>query len=140
MGAPRRRPRWSSSTPTWLVVPRNGGLTFHDRGGPYGRTKGAKRIVAVDVTGLPVGALVVSASTHENRASELMLAHLGGRGSAPSGQRSGSGPSERPWSAPDERAPETFGPWDQELIAKELDKLQRLARRHPRQPLTIETE
>ena len=32
----------------------NGGFTFHDRGGPYGRTKGAKRIVAVDVTGLPV--------------------------------------------------------------------------------------
>jgi putative transposase len=58
----------------------NGGFTFHDRGGPYGRTKGAKRIVAVDVTGLPVGALVVPASTHENRASELMLEHLGGQG------------------------------------------------------------
>jgi putative transposase len=58
----------------------NGGLTFHDRGGPYGRTKGAKRIVAVDVTGLPVAALVVPASTHENRASELMLEHLDGQG------------------------------------------------------------
>jgi putative transposase len=34
----------------------NGGFTFHDRGGPYARTKGAKRVVAVDVTGLPVGA------------------------------------------------------------------------------------
>lgn len=56
--------------------PSNGGFTFHDRGGPCGRTKGAKRIVAVDVTGLPVGALVVPASTHENRASELMLEHL----------------------------------------------------------------
>ena len=44
----------------------NGGFTFHDRGGPYGRTKGAKRVVTVDVTGLPVGALVVPASTHEN--------------------------------------------------------------------------
>lgn len=54
----------------------NGGFTFHDRGGPYGRTKGAKRVVAVDVTGLPVAALVVPASTHENRASELMLEHL----------------------------------------------------------------
>jgi hypothetical protein len=51
----------------------NGGFTFHDRGGPYGRTKGAKRVVAVDVTGLPVAAVVVPASTHENRASELML-------------------------------------------------------------------
>ena len=39
----------------------NGGLTFHDRGGPYGRTKGAKRVVAVDVTGLPVAALAVPA-------------------------------------------------------------------------------
>ncbi|MCW2806351.1 MAG: Transposase, family [Marmoricola sp.] len=58
----------------------NGGFTFHDRGGPYGRTKGSKRVVAVDVTGLPVGALVVPASTHENRASELMLEHLTARG------------------------------------------------------------
>jgi hypothetical protein len=54
----------------------NGGFTFHDRGGPCGRTKGAKRVVAVDVTGLPAGALVVPASTHENGASELMLEHL----------------------------------------------------------------
>ena len=58
----------------------NGGFTFHDRGGPYGRTKGAKRVVAVDVTGLPVGALVVPASTHENQASALMLDHLTGQG------------------------------------------------------------
>jgi hypothetical protein len=27
----------------------NGGFTFHDRGGPYGRTKGAKRVIAFDV-------------------------------------------------------------------------------------------
>jgi putative transposase len=54
----------------------NGEFSFHDRGGPYGRTKGAKRVVAVDVTGLPVGALVVPASTHENRTTELMLQHL----------------------------------------------------------------
>ena len=53
-------------------------FTFHDRGGPYGRTKGAKRIVAVDVTGLPLGVLVVPASTHENRTTELMLEHLAG--------------------------------------------------------------
>jgi transposase len=58
----------------------NGGFTFHDRGGSYGRTKGAKRVVAVDVTGFPVGALVVPASTRENRASELMLEHLAGQG------------------------------------------------------------
>ncbi|KGM11899.1 IS5 family transposase [Cellulomonas carbonis] len=54
----------------------NGGRTFHDRGGPYGRTKGAKRVVAVDVTGLPVAALVVPASTHENHACDLVLEHL----------------------------------------------------------------
>lgn len=58
----------------------NGGFTFHDRGGPYGRTKGAKRVVAVDVTGLPLGALVVPASTHENHASELMLEYLAQQG------------------------------------------------------------
>ena len=58
----------------------NGDFTFHDRGGPYGRTRGAKRVVAVDVTGLPVGALVVPASTHENRASELMMEHLDRQG------------------------------------------------------------
>jgi putative transposase len=71
------------ATPSMVVIDThlargasNGGFTFHDRGGPYGRTKGAKRVVAVDVTGLPVGALVVPASTHENRASALMLEHL----------------------------------------------------------------
>ena len=53
----------------------NGGFTFHDRGGPYGRTKGAKRIVAVDVTGLLAGALAVPAPTHENGTTELMLEH-----------------------------------------------------------------
>jgi putative transposase len=73
----------ADATPSMVVIDThlargasNGGFTFHDRGGPYGRTKGAKRIVAVDVTGLPVGALVVPASTHETRASELMLEHL----------------------------------------------------------------
>jgi putative transposase len=60
----------------------NGGFTFHDRGGPYGRTKGAKRVVAVDVTGLPVTAVVVPASTHENRASDLILEHLTQQGVA----------------------------------------------------------
>jgi putative transposase len=33
----------------------NGGFTFHDRGGPFGRTKGAKRVVAVDVDRPPGG-------------------------------------------------------------------------------------
>ena len=54
----------------------NGGFTFCDRGDPYGRTKGAKGVVALEVTGLAVGALVVPACTHENRAGELMLEHL----------------------------------------------------------------
>jgi len=40
----------------------NGGLTFHGRGGPYGRTKGAKRVVAVDVTGLPFENTTTSAT------------------------------------------------------------------------------
>ena len=57
-----------------------GGATFHDRGGPYGATNGAKRVVAVDVTGMPVGALVVPASTTESRATELLLEHLVAQG------------------------------------------------------------
>jgi putative transposase len=43
---------------------------------PLRPRQGAKRVVAVDVTGLPVGALVVPASCHENRTTELMLDHL----------------------------------------------------------------
>ena len=35
--------------------------------------------MAVDVTGLPLGVLVVPASTHENRTTELMLEHLAGQ-------------------------------------------------------------
>jgi putative transposase len=53
-----------------------GGTSFHDRGGPYGATLGAKRVVAVDVTGLPVAAVVVPASTTESGATELLLEHL----------------------------------------------------------------
>ena len=79
----------TEATPSMLVIDTrlargasNGGFYFHDRGGPYGRTKGAKRVVAIDVTGLPVGALVVPASTHENRTTELMLEHLTAQGVA----------------------------------------------------------
>lgn len=39
-----------------------------------------KRVVAVDVTGLPVAAMVLPASTHENPASELMLEHVASQG------------------------------------------------------------
>src|SRR3954469_23982498 len=73
----------TEATPSMVVIDThlargasNGGFTFHDRGGPYGRTKGGKPGGAVDVAGLPVGALVVLASTHENRTSEVMLEHL----------------------------------------------------------------
>lgn len=54
----------------------NGGVTFHNQGGPYGRTNGAKRIVCVDVTGLPLCVRVVLASTSEARAVELTLEDL----------------------------------------------------------------
>ena len=77
----------AGATPSMVVIDTylargasNGELTFHDRGGAYGRTKGAKRVVAVDGTGLPIGALVVPASTHENRTTELMLEHLASQG------------------------------------------------------------
>jgi putative transposase len=87
--AARQKDGRAEATPSMVVIDThlargasNGGFTFHDRGGPYGRTKGAKRVVAVDVTGLPVGALVVPASIHENRTSELMLEHLTQQGVA----------------------------------------------------------
>jgi putative transposase len=53
-----------------------GGLTFHDRGGPYGRTNGAKRAIAVDVTGLPLAARVVPASAAEQVCAGLLLADM----------------------------------------------------------------
>jgi len=54
----------------------NGGATFHNQGGPYGRTNGAKRIVCVDVTGLPLCVRVVPASTSEASAVEQILDEL----------------------------------------------------------------
>lgn len=42
-----------------------------------------------------------------------------------------------PWSAPDEKAPDTMGPWHQDVIERELSKLQQFLRQHPGQPLTI---
>ncbi|MDE3007711.1 MAG: IS5 family transposase [Acidobacteriota bacterium] len=54
----------------------NGGATFHSQGGPYGRTNGAKRIVCVDVTGLPLCVRVVPASTSESSAVEQILDDL----------------------------------------------------------------
>jgi putative transposase len=59
-----------------------GGLTFHDRGGPYGRTNGAKRVIAVDVTGLPLAARVVPASTSEQVCVELLIEDLISSGQA----------------------------------------------------------
>jgi putative transposase len=56
----------------------NGGRTFHDRGSPFGRTNGAKRVVAVDVTGLPLAARVVPASTPEATTVDLLLGDLAG--------------------------------------------------------------
>ena len=55
----------------------SGGVTFHDRGGKFGSVKGAKRVVAVDVTGLPVAATVVPASTHDNEATAAVLNEAG---------------------------------------------------------------
>jgi hypothetical protein len=54
----------------------NGGVTFHNQGGPYGRTNGAKRIVCVDVTGLPLCVRAVPASTSEASAVEQILDDL----------------------------------------------------------------
>ncbi len=58
----------------------NGGVTFHDQGGPYGRTNGAKRIDCVDVTGMPLCVRVVPASTSEASAVEQILVDLADSG------------------------------------------------------------
>jgi putative transposase len=60
----------------------NGGDTFHARGGPRGATKGAKRCVAVDVTGLPLAVAVVPALMHENDTTRLLLEQLQANGQA----------------------------------------------------------
>jgi putative transposase len=54
----------------------NGGATFHDQGGPLGWTNGAKRVVAVDVTGLPLAVKVVPASTTEADSVGQILAQI----------------------------------------------------------------
>jgi len=54
----------------------DGGVTFHNQGGPYGRTNGSKRIVCVDVTGLPLCVRVIPASTSEASAVEQILEDL----------------------------------------------------------------
>lgn len=57
----------------------NGGKTFHNRGGPYSATKGARRAIAVDIAGLPLAARVLPASLHENHTTAALLKDLAGR-------------------------------------------------------------
>lgn len=60
----------------------HGGATFHDRGGPYGLTNGAKRAISVDITGLPLAARVLPASTTESDATGLLVADIVDAGQA----------------------------------------------------------
>lgn len=76
-------------TPSMVVVDSHmargasqGGPTFHDRGGKFRSMKGAKRVVTVDVTGLPVAATVLPASVHDNDATEAVLDEVHQWGSA----------------------------------------------------------
>ena len=71
---PRRRPRWSSSTPTWPAAARTAAPPSTTGAVPSAALRAPS--ASWRSTSLPVGALVVPASTHENRASELMLEHL----------------------------------------------------------------
>jgi putative transposase len=75
----------TQATPSMVVVDThlarggsNGGATFHGRGGPFGRTKGAKCVVAVDVTDYRWPA--VPASMHENETTRVVLDHLAQQG------------------------------------------------------------
>lgn len=54
----------------------NGGGSFHDQGGPWGATNGAKRFVAVDVTGLPLAGLACGARTSEVAGVEALMRKL----------------------------------------------------------------
>ena len=85
----RRAAGRAADTPSLLVIDSslargasNGGRTFHDQGGPFGRTRGSKRVVAVDVTGLPMAAVVVPASVHENVATATLMDQLAASGCA----------------------------------------------------------
>jgi len=49
-----------------------GGPTFHEAGGKFGATFGAKRTLFVDYLGLPVAARVDSARPHDSRAGRLL--------------------------------------------------------------------
>jgi len=54
----------------------NGGKTFHNKGGPRGATNGAKHVIAVDTTGLPLAAVAVAANTPESACVKLLLEHM----------------------------------------------------------------
>lgn len=84
----RRRAGRKADVPSMVVIDSHmargassGGVTFHNRGGKYGATNGAKRVVAVDVTGLPVAATVLPASAHDNEATKAVLGVLDAWGS-----------------------------------------------------------
>lgn len=52
-----------------------GGPGFHEAGGKYGGTFGAKRTVLIDYLGLPVAARVDSAHPHDSKTSRMLLDH-----------------------------------------------------------------
>jgi len=79
--------RWSSSTHAWHGVPRTE-VPRSANGAVRSAAGGAPNVWWPDATGLPVGALVVSASAHENVASEL-------RRSGSSCSTAGSPPRQR---------------------------------------------
>jgi len=54
----------------------NGGKTFHNKGGPYGATNGAKNVIAVDATGLLLAGVAVPANTSDRACAEMLLEHM----------------------------------------------------------------
>lgn len=81
--AVRRAVGRATDTPTMVVIDpalargaSHGGPTFHDKGGPYGAKKGAKKVIAVDTTGLPVAARVMPASAADGRCAETLVADM----------------------------------------------------------------
>lgn len=63
------------------------------------------------MTGFPVAAVAVPASTHENRASELMLKHLISHGNGLTGVPSRSPPDHPPSGAAQDAAEAEYWVW-----------------------------
>lgn len=76
LGRPERLPSLLVIDSSLARGASNGGATFHTKGGNYGGTNGAKRVIAVDATGLPLAGLVFPANIDEPKTVRALLQKL----------------------------------------------------------------